>query len=121
MYNTNQDCDLLDVLLDPENRDDIVLMATDGTPINFQQVAIIPIKDPYTKEVICFYTILKPVDEVANIADDEAMVFRVEPDESGNTVLRLETDEVKAISIYDKYRELLAKAVARKENKKHSN
>ena len=49
------------------------------------------------------------------IADDEAVVFLVDQDESGNTFLCVEDDEMIAIEVFDKYYDLLEEA--RKTNK----
>ena len=62
--------DLLDVLLDHENKEPIQMMDEKGKILEFEQVAIIP----YKKQLYC---ILKPISEIKGVADDEAIVFRV--------------------------------------------
>lgn len=108
-----QEADLLDILLDENNREPIVLIDDSGRRISFEQVAIIP----YNNQLYC---VLKPIDKLENVADDEAIVFFVDEDEEGHTILRAETDEETAINVFDEYytlveeEELKAKAKANK-------
>ncbi len=109
--------DLLDVLLDQENRDPIVLQDENGRQLTFEQVAVIPYDlDEKTRKL---YVVLKPVDKIDGIADDEAVVFVCDQDKAGNTVLKVEENEELAISVFDKYYDLLeeASAKAKKEKK----
>lgn len=100
--------DLLDVLLDKDNKDPIVLMDEKGKQISFEQVAIIPYEVKKDERVL--YVVLKPIDKIEGIADDEAVVFLVDQDKAGNTVLRVEEDEEVAIAVFDKYYDLLEEA-----------
>ncbi len=104
-----QPVDLLDVLLDKNNKEPIVLMDEKGRQISFEQVAIIPYDINDTKVL---YVVLKPIDKIDGIADDEAVVFLVDQDKNGNTVLRVEEDEEVAIAVFDKYYDLLEEARA---------
>lgn len=99
--------DLLDVLLDKDNKDPIVLMDEKGRQISFEQVAIIPYE---LKGEKVLYVVLKPIDKIDGIADDEAVVFLVDQDKQGNTILRVEEDEEVAIAVFDKYYDLLEEA-----------
>lgn len=100
--------DLLDVLLDQENKDPIVLMDENGRQITFEQIAIIPYDVPGEERKL--YVILKPLDKVEGIADDEAVVFVCEQNKEGSTVLRVEDNEERAISVFDKFYDLLEEA-----------
>ncbi len=103
--------DLLDVLLDQENRDPIVLQDEKGRQLTFEQVAIIPFDlDEKTRKL---YVVLKPLDKIEGIADDEAVVFVCDQDKDGNTVLKVEENEAVAISVFDKYYDLLEEAAAK--------
>ncbi len=98
--------DLLDILLDENNRDPIVLKDETGNALAFEQVAVIP----YSKAgEWVVYVVLKPIDVIEGIGDDEAAVFYVEEDESGNMFLRIEQDELIAIEIFNQYYDLLEK------------
>ena len=92
--------DILDILLDDKNTDDIILADEKGKKIRFSQIAVIPYKDK-------LYTVLKPVDKIDNVADDEAIVFVVEENENGENVLKVETDEETAIAVFDEYYNLV--------------
>ena len=91
-----QEVDLLDILLDENNREPIVLIDDTGRRVSFEQVAIIP----YNEQLYC---VLKPIDKIENVADDEAIVFFVDEDEEGHTILRAETNEETAINVFDEY------------------
>lgn len=104
--------DLLDVLLDEKNTAPIYMTDENGRQLKFDQVAVIP----YGEEDL--YCILKPLTKLAGIADDEAIVFKVEEDKEGNAILRVEENEQIAIAIFDQYYNLIEEA--EKEKKKSS-
>lgn len=95
--------DILDVLLDEENKDPIVLEDSNGRKLSFEQVAVIP----YNNKVYC---VLKPLDEIENVADDEAIVFFVDEQEGKEPVLMVETDEKVAMDVFEEYYNLLDEA-----------
>ena len=99
--------DLLDVLLDQENREPIVLMDETGKQMTFEQVAVIPYEVRKEKRLYC---VLKPLDKIEGIAEDEAIVFLVDTDENGTSVIKIEEDEEVAIAVFDKYYDLLEEA-----------
>lgn len=93
--------DVLDVLLDAENKDPIVLTDEKGKTFTFEQIAVIPYKER-------IYAILRPIDKIEGIGEDEAVVFYVR--ESGEEpVLVVETDEPTALTVFGKYYNLLEK------------
>lgn len=94
---------ILDVLLDENNDSPITLYDENDKPVKFDQVAIIPMDEQ-------LYAILKPIDEMEGVEDDEAIVFLVEEDEDGDAELVVETDEAKAIKVFDEYYKLLDEA-----------
>jgi len=95
--------DILDILLDDENKDPIPLVSKTGEVITFEQVAVIP----YGEKIYC---VLKPLDKLDYIADDEAVVFFVDFDDDGAPILMVEVDELKAIDVFKKYYAMLDKA-----------
>ena len=97
--------DILDILLDEDNKDPIVLLDNNGRRLTFEQIAVIP----YNEKIYC---VLKPVDKIDNVQDDEAIVFYVEEKEGEEPVLMVETDEKTAINVFDEYYNLLDAAEA---------
>lgn len=95
-----EELDILDILLDENNDDPITLYDEEDKAVQFEQVAVIPDNDK-------IYAILKPIDELEGVEDDEAIVFVVDYDDEGNTVLLVEKDEETAIRVFDKYYQLL--------------
>lgn len=99
--------DILDVLLDQDNRDPIVLMDENGRQLTFEQIAVIPYEVRKEKRLYC---VLKPMDKIEGIGDDEAIVFVVDQDKDGNSIIKVEEDEEVAIAVFDKYYDLLEDA-----------
>ena len=98
--NKDVELDVLDILLDEENESPITLYNENDKAIRFDQVAIIPMEEK-------LFAILKPIDEMEDVADDEAIVFRVEEQESGESELVIETDEALAMRVFDEFYRLL--------------
>lgn len=107
MEENKQELSILDILLDEDNEDPITLYDENDKAIRFDQVAIIPLDEK-------LYAILKPIDEMENVADDEAIVFVVNEDGNGESILEIETDEPTAIKVFDEYYKLLDKQDASK-------
>ena len=84
--NQTENLDVLDILLDEENESPITLYDENDKAIQFDQVAIIPMEEK-------LFAILKPIDEMEGVSDDEAIVFRVDEKENGENDLVIETDE----------------------------
>ncbi len=98
--------DLLDILLDKENKENIVLYDGDGKRTEFEQIAIIPMDQEDGERRL--YVILKPVDKIAGMSDDEAVVFYCAFDEEdGSTFLKVEESDEVADAVFEKYYELM--------------
>ncbi len=93
--------DVLEVLLDEHNTDPISLMDEKGKVMTFEQIAVIP----YNEKVYC---VLRPLDKIPGIKDDEAVVFYVDERPTGS-VLMVEQNEKTAIAVFDEYYNLLEK------------
>lgn len=94
--------DILDILLDENNREPIVLVDGKGKAIPFEQVAVIP----YNHRIYC---ILKPLEKIDHIADDEALVFYVD-DSEDELGLLIERDEKICLDIFDIYYDMVEEA-----------
>ncbi len=103
--------DIIDILLDEDNKDPIVLIDNNGRRLSFEQIAVIP----YNEKIYC---VLKPIDKIDNIKDDEADVIYVDEQEGKEPVLMVETDEKTAINVFDEYYNLLDEAEGKKPKKK---
>lgn len=102
------DFDILDVILDENNNEDLVLQNEEGRQIRFEQVAVIP----YNEKI---YVILKPIDKLEGVEDDQAIVFLAD-ETKRPTVLVPEQDEATAVKVFDEYYNLVEEA--NKKNKK---
>ena len=88
----------IDALYDENNEDNIFLYNENDEPIEFAQIAVIPIEENV-------YVILKPIEPVEGIADDEALVFEIIDDEE----IHIVKDEKIATKVFDIYYEMLNK------------
>ena len=95
--------DILTSLLDPNNDDPIVLTTEDGEEVFFEQIAVIP--HEVNDETVLF-AILKPRDEMEGVADDEAIVFRIDVGTDGEAAFVVEEESI-AVEVFSKYCELL--------------
>lgn len=109
--------DILDILLDEDNRNPIILADERERQITFEQVAIIPRGEGTERRL---YVILKPMDQLDGIKDDEAIVFYVDADDCGNHVLRVEENESVAVEIFSRYYDMLEAANVKATESKRS-
>lgn len=93
--------DLLEVLLDETNTEHLFMYDEKGRQLEFEQVAVLPRNE---EELYC---ILKPITKLDGIGDDEAIVFKLDLDDDGEYMLKVETDELTAIKVFDQYYQLL--------------
>ena len=90
---------LTDSLYDENNRDNIILYSELGQPVEFEQVAGLPLGDRV-------YTILKPVADMIGVEDNEALVFSVETEE-GEEYLSIVEDYAVIDKVFEMYYKLL--------------
>lgn len=96
------DFDILDIILDENNTEPLILQDEKGKQIRFEQVAVIP----YNEKI---YVILKPIDKIEGVEDDQAIVFLAD-ETKRPTVLVPEQDEKIAVKIFDEYYNLVEEA-----------
>ena len=88
-------------LLDPENDETITLYDENEKPVEFEQIALIPFNDK-------LYAILKPVAKMEGVADDEAIVFAFDEDETNeDQLLVVEEDDNIIDEVFAIYNKLL--------------
>lgn len=88
----------LDMLLDESCNDNIVLYDDDGEPIEFEQIALIPIEET-------LYFILRPID-MEGLEEDEAFVFQLIETDEDSTIDLVEDDET-VEKVFELYYSLL--------------
>ena len=87
----------IDALYDEDNNDAIILFNEKGEEIAFEQIAIIPQNGKV-------YAILKPIQPLEGLGEDEGLVFFVNEDEG---ILELITDEKIIDDVFTVYDELV--------------
>ncbi len=95
---------LLDILLDPDNDENVTLYNEDGEPTEFEQLAIIPHS---VKGEERLYAILKPVVPPEGFDEMSVLVFRVEEDEDGEVAIIIETDDEIGEAVFAEFERLV--------------
>ena len=90
----------IDALFDEENNDAIILFNEKGEEIAFEQIALIPISAKT-------YAILKPIQPMEGLGENEGLVFSIETNEEGLEYLMLVTDEQVIDDVFKIYDELV--------------
>lgn len=86
---------IADILLDEENDENIVLFDENDQPCEFEQIAVVPMNGK-------IYAILKPVDCMEEVGEDEALVFCLEECD-GDYELVIETDNEIGEAVFASY------------------
>lgn len=87
---------LLEILLDPNNREPIRLGDEYGHDILFEQVAVLP----HGGKIYC---LLRPLTPMEGVPEDEAVIFYVQTSLEEEPFLTVETDEAVAAEVYEEY------------------
>ena len=91
----------IDALFDENNNDAIILFNEKGEEIAFEQIAIIPISEKV-------YAILKPIQPMDGVGEDEGLVFSIEQNDEGEEYLTLTVDEDIIDAVFTVYDALVA-------------
>ncbi len=86
-----------------ESDDIVTLLSANGEEIDFVEIAGIAHKGN-------FYAILQPVELIEGMADDEALVFKVERCDDGSDKFEIVLDDEIIDAVFKAYYELLDKA-----------
>lgn len=93
----------IDAIFDENNTENIVLYNADDEAVEFEQIAIVPIGEND-------YAILKPVEPLEGMSDDEAMVFELQENEEGERQLVMVQEEDVIDKVFDIYEKLFEEA-----------
>ncbi len=88
----------IDQIFDENNADNIILFDENNEPVEFEQIAVVPLGE------LGIFTILKPANEMEGIAEDEALVFSVDEEEG---VLEVVENEAIVDHVFEEYYEML--------------
>lgn len=92
----------IDAIFDPNNEDNIVLYNENDEPMEFIQIAVIPIEERT-------FVILKPAIPMKGIADDEAITFEIKQNDEGHDTLEIVLDEDLIDKVFEIYADLVNK------------
>jgi len=90
-------------LLDPKDSSNIVIYDEANKPVEFEQIALIPVKENV-------YVILKPVKKMEGVGEDEAIVFALETDEDEDEVLSVVEDDAVIDGVFEEYYKMVKEA-----------
>lgn len=92
--------DPIEALLDPQNTENIKLYDENDKATEFEQIALIPLNNSV-------YVLLKPVDKMEGVGEDEAVVFELIDDaESGDTLHVVMEDETIDL-VFNEYKKMI--------------
>lgn len=92
--------DPIEAILDPQNTENIKLYDENDKATEFEQIALIPLNNSV-------YVLLKPVDKMEGVADDEAVVFELVDDvENGDTLHVVMEDETIDL-VFNEYKKMI--------------
>lgn len=95
--------DAFEQLLDENDSNNIVLFDENGKETEFEQIAIIPVKEQ-------IFAILRPVEKMEGVNEDEGLVFELEETPEGEELLNLldpEEDDDLIDIVFEEYYKLL--------------
>jgi len=90
---------LIERILDPQDCENIVLYTENNKAVEFEQIALLP-----TDGELCL--ILRPVEALEGMAEDEALVFRVDM-EGEEASLCIVEDDALVDRVFEEYYQLL--------------
>lgn len=89
----------IDMLLDENNTDNIKLFNEENEEVEFEQIALVPIEEKV-------YAILKPVQTMDGVAEDEALVFGIEEIDDEDCLVIVEEDAI-VDKVFEEYYKML--------------
>ena len=90
----------IEALLDPQNTENIKLYDENDNETEFEQIALIPLNNSV-------YAILKPVDKMDGVDDDQAIVFELVEDEENGDTLNVVMEEEVVNLVFDEYKKMI--------------
>ena len=91
----------IDMILDPQNNDNVVLYDEKDIGIEFEQVCLVPINN----EIYC---ILKPVNkDIMGLEEDNGLVFQIVPKNQREDVLMFVENAKTVKKVFESYYKLL--------------
>ena len=96
---------LIDKILSEDNNENIVLYNENKEPVEFEQVAVIPLNHEDGTQSL--YVLLHPAEPIPGVGDDEALVFAIDQDMDA---LVLEFDEAVVDKVFEEYYKLLTES-----------
>ena len=86
-------------LFDEKDESNIVLYDENEQPVEFEQCAIIPVKEQV-------YAILRPVKKMEGLSEDQGLVFLLEETDEGEELLTVVDDEDIIDIVFEEYDKL---------------
>ena len=94
-----EELDPVEQILDEDNNANVVLYDEDDKATEFEQIAVVPLDNS-------IYAILKPVEAIEGVEEDEAIVFEIVMDEENGDLLTVVTDDAIIDNVFAEYKKL---------------
>ena len=92
----------IDMIMDENNAENIVMYNDNNEPVEFQQIAVIPLQGNV-------FVILRPVGEVEGLGEDEALGFAID-EIDGEECLTIVGDDEAVDQVFEEYYKMLREA-----------
>jgi len=89
---------IFDIIYDENNTQNIVLYNEKEEPVDFEQIAFIPLEE---KD----YVILKPINGFESLGEDEALVFEMVEEDNEQNLIMVVDDEI-LDAVFEEYNKL---------------
>jgi len=89
----------IDMLLDENNTENLKLYNEENQEVEFEQIALVPMDDKT-------YAILKPVETMEGVAEDEALVFVIDEIDDEDCLVIVDDDKI-IDDVFEEYYKLL--------------
>lgn len=82
-------------ILDENNKDNVILYDEENKPIEFEQIAVIPLNDD-------LYTILIPITSMQGVNEGEGVLFKIDEEQQDLSIINDEKIIDEVLTIYQK-------------------
>lgn len=82
-------------ILDENNKDNVILYDEENKPIEFEQIAVIPLNDD-------LYTILIPITSMQGVNEGEGVLFKIDEEQQDLSIINDEKIIDEILTIYQK-------------------
>lgn len=91
----------IEQILDENNTDNVILYDPDQKPIEFEQIAVIPLEDENSGEQT-LYTIMIPITPMQGVGEGEGVLFKIDQQKRDLDIVRDEAVIDHVLEVYER-------------------